>query len=246
MNNNYEVKHCTVEDHNKYVNKSSVGTVITFRTQQLLDLWENEFSGQVSDGMWENSRNTEWLWRNTWLRLGDETKVEVENRWRIGRKRFGMVKELWDVVGDRIIGENGFADEKEAKKAWKEIADAIYNADVTTECVQLCSQLKKEWYDTDKAEKAEMLTEFKDVCDSIDEFGRGKVGKDITVRVCTNPGRFEVSVGYGIACRDFLNKYVERGNLKAYIEKCQNFIEAYNKLEAEFKENTSELLYKRK
>ena len=95
-----------IENLNRGVNKTEIHTIITFRNQQLLDLWVNEMSGQISDGMWENSRNTEWLWRNVFLRLGEETKVESIAP--IGRRSFGMSSELWSVIGDRILDENGF------------------------------------------------------------------------------------------------------------------------------------------
>lgn len=133
-----------IADHNRWVDRAQIETIITFRTQQLLDLWINEMSGQISDGMWENSRHTDWLWRNVLLRLGDETKVEVTSTWKIGRKSFGMSGELWSIIGDRIMDENGFETEKEAKKAWKEIALAIANASVTKEILEIVEKAKKE------------------------------------------------------------------------------------------------------
>lgn len=122
-----------IENANKFVNKCDVKTIITFRTQQLFDLWVNEMSGQISDGMWENSPRTEWLWRDAMVRLGNETKVEVLGHYVVGRKSFGMNGELWSVVGDRIMDENGFATEREAKAAWREIAQAIANATESSE-----------------------------------------------------------------------------------------------------------------
>lgn len=133
-----------IEDHNKWVNKGEIQTIITFRTQQLYDLWVNEMCGQISDGMWENARHTDWLWRNVLVALGDETKVEVTSTWAIGRKSFGMTKDLWDVIGDRILDENGFATEKEAKAAWREIAQAIYNAEATPAAQSISELYKKE------------------------------------------------------------------------------------------------------
>ena len=55
------------------INNSTRGfnTVIVFRTQRLLDLFKKEMQGQISDGMWENSRNTDWLWRNAAYVLGN-------------------------------------------------------------------------------------------------------------------------------------------------------------------------------
>ena len=114
-------------------NVKDVETIITFRNEQLLNLWENEMSGQISDGMWENSNHTDWLWKNVIIRLGQETKVEVFSCWHIGRKSFGMPAELWEVIGDRLYGEGdettaGYKTEREVRSAWREIAIAIANA----------------------------------------------------------------------------------------------------------------------
>lgn len=102
-------------------------TVITFRTQQLMDLFLNEMQGQISDGKWENSRNTNWLWRNIACVLGDTTNVAVRYDWIVGKKSYPLDSFLWDCVGDRIMDENGFVDRKEATAAWNEIVDAIKN-----------------------------------------------------------------------------------------------------------------------
>lgn len=161
-----------IEDHNKFVNKGDVRTIITFRTQQLYDLWINEFSGQISDGMWENSRHTEWLWQNVWVRLGNETKVEVYSIYRIGRKSFGMTKDLWEVIGDRIIEENGFKDEKEAKAAWREIATAIYNAAETKEAREFCAGLAQEKKNKIASQKEEMYQEWREVCGDSEDISK--------------------------------------------------------------------------
>lgn len=102
--------------------------VITFANQKLLNLWKNEMQGQISDGMWENSRNTEWLWKDVAVRLGDETKVEVSDRYaHIGKTSFPFGKDLKEIVGERATEEAGFKDLSETSKAWKEINDAIKN-----------------------------------------------------------------------------------------------------------------------
>lgn len=118
-----------VNELNKHQVLSKCDTIITFRNQQLLDLWINEMSGQISDGMWENSRGTEWLWKSTWVQLGNETRVECRFSYCPGgmKKSYPLTKELWDVVGDRILDENGFSDKKEAYAAWREIYEAIRN-----------------------------------------------------------------------------------------------------------------------
>ena len=147
-----------IENLNKGVNKTEIRTIITFRNQQLLDLWVNEMSGQISDGMWENSRNTEWLWRDVFLRLGEETKVETIGI--VGRRSFGMNSELWSVIGDRIMDENGFETEKDAKKAWAEIAAAIRNAEYSREVYNVIEEAKEEREKKAKEQWPELLKEW--------------------------------------------------------------------------------------
>ena len=151
-----------IEDHNKYVKLTELKTVITFRTQQLADLWINEMSGQISDGMWENSRHTEWLWSNVLLRLGNETKVEVYRSWDIGRRSFGMSGELWNIIGDRIMDENGFETEQEAKRAWKEIAVAIANATLGVEIQKIVEEARKEKAQNIKDQWPALLEEWRE------------------------------------------------------------------------------------
>ena len=147
-----------IEDLNKRVNKTEIRTIITFRNQQLLDLWVNEMQGQISDGMWENSRNTEWLWRDVFLRLGEKTKVETIGI--IGRRSFGMTSELWSVIGDRIMDENGFDTEKDAKKAWAEIAAAIRTAEYSGEVYNVIEEAKEERDRKAKEQWPELLKEW--------------------------------------------------------------------------------------
>ena len=147
-----------IENLNKGVNKTEIHTIITFRNQQLLDLWVNEMSGQISDGMWENSRNTEWLWRNVLLRLGEETKVETIGI--VGRRSFGMNSELWSCVGDRILDENGFETEKDAKRAWAEIATAVRNAEYSREVYNVIEEAKEEREKKAKGQWPELLKEW--------------------------------------------------------------------------------------
>ena len=103
-------------------------TVIVFRTQRLLDLFKKEMQGQISDGMWENSRNTDWLWRNVACVLGDETRVVVSYRFLIGKKDFMIGSTLWDCIGERILKELEYSSKKEVYADWREIAEAIRNA----------------------------------------------------------------------------------------------------------------------
>ena len=103
-------------------------TVIVFRTQRLLDLFLEEMQGQISDGMWENCRNTEWLWKNVACVLGDETRVIVTYRFIIGKKNFMIDSTLWNCIGERILKEFDYSSKKEVYADWREIAEAIRNA----------------------------------------------------------------------------------------------------------------------
>ena len=107
---------------------SRFNTVIVFRTQRLLDLFKKEMQGQISDGMWENSRNTDWLWRNVACVLGNETRVIVAYRFLIGKKNFMINSALWDCIGERILKELEYSSKKEVYADWREIAEAIRNA----------------------------------------------------------------------------------------------------------------------
>lgn len=106
---------------------SRAEVILTFANQKLLNLWENEISGQISDGMWENSRNIDWLWKNSATRLGDTTKVEVTNQYIVGKKSFPLSGELKSIIGERATEKSGFKDMKEMSQAWAEISNAISN-----------------------------------------------------------------------------------------------------------------------
>ena len=112
------------------INNSTRGfnTVIVFRTQRLLDLFKKEMQGQISDGMWENSRDTDWLWRNAAYVLGNETRVVVSYSFVIGKKNFMINSSLWDCIGERILRELEYSSKKEVYADWREIAEAIRNA----------------------------------------------------------------------------------------------------------------------
>lgn len=218
-----------IEDHNKWVDKTNIDTIITFRTQQLFDLWINEMSGQISDGMWENARHTEWLWRNVLLRLGDETKVEVAWMGRVGRKTFGMTGELWDIIGDRIMDENGFETEKEAKRAWKEIALAIANVQFSKEIQEIEAKAKaekqakikdqwpelyQEWMDAGVHESK--YTSFSTFQAYIDE--ENKKGYISVDRTSTREGELKTSLRY-----DDKTYTVGKGNLAEALKTLREF-----------------------
>lgn len=206
-----------IENANKFVNKCDVKTIITFRTQQLYDLWVNEMSGQISDGMWENSSRTEWIWRDAMLRLGSETKVEVYNKWTIGRKSFGMNGELWSVIGDRIMDENGFATEKEAKAAWREIAQAIANATESSEVGAIREEAQKAKTDNMKSQMKDLLDEWEQVT------GKRPVDESIYTFVSYQFNEHDVTYldGHVSVQRSYLFLHIssdKEGNLKHQID----------------------------
>lgn len=126
----------TIESANKWAHQrpDRIKRVWTFRTQEQMDLWINEMQGQISDGMWENCRNTNWLWEGTEIyQLGEKTELHIKHYWMKGKTGYPLTKELLSYVGDRMIEENGFETEKELKAAWREIQEAIKDPNIFTE-----------------------------------------------------------------------------------------------------------------
>lgn len=118
----------TIESANKWAQQQPdrIVRVWTFRTQEQMDLWINEMQGQISDGMWENCRNTNWLWEKQEVyQLGDRTELHIKHYWMKGKVGYPLTKELLDCIGDRMLEENGFETVKELKSAWREILAAI-------------------------------------------------------------------------------------------------------------------------
>ena len=217
----------SIESLNRGVNKTEIQTIITFRNQQLLDLWVNEMSGQISDGMWENSRNTEWLWRNVLLRGGKETKVETIAP--VGRRSFGMSSELWSAIGDRILDENGFETEKEAKKAWAEIAAAIRNAEYSREVYNVIEKAKEEREKKAKEQWPELLKEWLEAgiedSSSADYHSysfwlepENKTGYTSVRRGFTREGELRTVISYGGSTYN-----VKKGHVKEVIEAIRTF-----------------------
>ena len=105
-----------------------------FRKQAIMDLWKEELTGQLSDGMWENSwRGRHFNDYNYWgglkTELGPVTKVETP---RIGHFRCFISfnsKFLLDCVGDRMLEivrkTEPNATMKTVRAYNKEIANAI-------------------------------------------------------------------------------------------------------------------------
>ena len=106
-----------------------VKTVITFKDQRLLNFWKNFMEGQISDGAWENSNNTDWLWAQSLAGLGDENNVRVINSYCVGRKTYKWDKTFEQLIDDGTctdwITDSGFADKKEFKQAFNTVSDMI-------------------------------------------------------------------------------------------------------------------------
>lgn len=148
---------------NQHIRAAEVETIITFRTQQLMDLWYNEIQGQISDGMWENSRNTDWIWRHVWVKLGEETKVESKS-WHIGRKNFFLTKELEEIIGERATEEAGFDSMKSMREGWKEIATAIRNVSSFSETSSRVIEIMKAEEESERrATETALMEELKEV-----------------------------------------------------------------------------------
>jgi len=107
----------TGEDPNSADAKKAT-TKIYFADQKLLNLWENEISGQLSDGAWENTPKTEWLWRDSVVLKGSKNEIVIDSSVRIGKQNYGW-KQLLDIpeIKQRMIVGNGFANEGELKRA---------------------------------------------------------------------------------------------------------------------------------
>jgi hypothetical protein len=75
------------------------GSQFTFRNQALKDLWEQEITGQTTDGMWERHRTLYWYYMPT--SLGGSTKVTGEIP--AGAKSNYRFTDLLRDVGDRML-----------------------------------------------------------------------------------------------------------------------------------------------
>lgn len=101
----------------------------TFRTQEQMDLFINEMQGQISDGLFENSVHTDWLYSgNDIFRLGEKTELVYQGR-QHKKLTYPITNNFIDNVAYRIYTQNGFeyGDRKSLRVAWKEITDAIKN-----------------------------------------------------------------------------------------------------------------------
>lgn len=73
---------------------------IEFSSPAELALWKEELLGQISDGAYENTPDSNWeYWADLPARVGEQTRVvnsEIAND-------FPFAEDLLDVVGDRML-----------------------------------------------------------------------------------------------------------------------------------------------
>lgn len=101
-------------------------------SKEYINLWHNEMCGQISDGAWENSWGTDWLWKNNILFV--ESKIgncKLWLNWGVWpkRKSFSIRSFLkYDWFLERLPEETGVATFAEAKAIWNKMNDAIKNS----------------------------------------------------------------------------------------------------------------------
>ena len=115
-------------------------TLIVFNNETKLKFWEGEMVGQISDGMWENSRNTDWVWRNSLAVVIPDGSIPegvyVSSTYTVGRKSYPWCKQLEEIIEYHKY-EYGFDDIREAKTTWKSIADMFSNPQLKPEYITL-------------------------------------------------------------------------------------------------------------
>lgn len=153
-------------------------------TQSAIALWECEFTGQLSDGMWENSRPYDHykFWFQLDVKLGPEPMVNVPQYTYCRKNQYAFGK-LFPIIGDRMlkIGRMGQVTlddkalrasqympatliewrEKKAGGKWEYDFIATYMDAVTDEIAvsfYLARYTKKDFLDDVEAIKAAMLT----------------------------------------------------------------------------------------
>lgn len=104
-------------------------------SKKYMNLFYNEMQGQISDGMWENSRGTEWLRRNPIIFIqSDRCVLHIYGYINPGRKSFPIKGFLeYDWFLERLPEEAGTETFAEAKAIWDEMAVAIRNVGDATE-----------------------------------------------------------------------------------------------------------------
>ena len=83
--------------------KEILGTLV-FSNPVLTILWRGELAGQISDGMWENSRpyNHWQFWHQRDVRNGLENKLTLASYARPRKTNYAFTK-LLPIIGDRML-----------------------------------------------------------------------------------------------------------------------------------------------
>lgn len=109
----------------------SLALVWEVPSEQHMNLFYNEMQGQISDGMWENSRGTGWLWRHPIIFIQSTRCALYTYGWFSESRRTsfpikGFLEYDWFL--ERLPEETGVETFAEAKKIWDEMAAAIKKA----------------------------------------------------------------------------------------------------------------------
>jgi hypothetical protein len=104
---------------------------IVFSSLSQKNLWDEEITGQLSDGYWENSRPSDhWeAWANATSSVGSKTGIDFVSR----RSNYNLTnRELLDIVGGRMLiyGAAGVAGFDITKNPWiSSLEYLVTNAD---------------------------------------------------------------------------------------------------------------------
>jgi uncharacterized membrane protein YciS (DUF1049 family) len=135
---------------------------VYFNDQKLLNLWENELSGQFSDGAWENTPSASWLWKDIAIARGSKNEIVVSADYLIKKRNFNF-NQLLSIpeIQQRMIVGNGFNNLNELKSAINIIKQMIANPRVDSsirgESVKEQQKVQQEkknridtWFDSQK------------------------------------------------------------------------------------------------
>lgn len=109
----------------------SLALVWEVPSEQHMNLFYNEMQGQISDGMWENSRGTGWLWRRPIIFVqSTRCALYTYGYFSESRRTSFPIKGFleYDWFLERLPEETGVETFAEAKKIWDEMAAAIRGA----------------------------------------------------------------------------------------------------------------------
>jgi hypothetical protein len=98
---------------------------ITFPNRSCLALWTCEILGQMSDGLWENSKpHDHWqFWSDLEPRIADDCKVVTDEAWKCRKTGYNLTS-LLEYVGDRMLAVGRMACITDDQSIWRH-AEAI-------------------------------------------------------------------------------------------------------------------------